>query len=62
MTAKRKGTVSSTQMWRKQEATGGNAARLDIRKKKIPLLDVRKVIVKLPRMLLKTTVEVICHY
>jgi len=34
VTAKRKGTVSSTQMWRKQEATGGNAARLDIRKKK----------------------------
>lgn len=62
MTAKRKGTVSSPQMWRKQGATGGNAARLDMRKKEIPVVNVRIVIVKLPRILLKTTVEVICHY
>lgn len=45
--AKRKGTVSSPWMCRKQEARENNAARLDV-KKNITFLGVR--ILKLPRM------------
>lgn len=47
--AKRRGTVYSPQMWRKQESREGNAARLDIRKN-LAFLSVSISIVKLPRM------------